>query len=123
MKTIMTVPPELVWNRTLVSHTSGTCTSVNFVLAARNRDSSLLMDEKLDHIVRLLEGEKDALLGWMSSKDCCDYVAISDRTLYRKIKEGWITVAYLENKQRYFRKQDVLNLYIRYHQKTPKHMP
>ena len=117
----MTVPPELVWNRTFVSHTSGTCTSVNFVLAARN--SILLMDEKLDHIVRLLEGEKDALLGWMSSKDCCDYVAISDRTLYRKIKEGWITVAYLERKQRYFRKQDVLNLYIRYHQKTPKHMP
>ncbi|WP_400263300.1 hypothetical protein ACFX5U_09680 [Sphingobacterium sp. SG20118] len=123
MKTIMTVPPELVWSRTLVSHTSGTFTSVNFVVAVLNGDNFLLLDEKLDRIVRLLEGDKDELLGWMSSKDCCDYVAISDKTLYRKIKEGWITVAYLENKQRYFRKQDVLNLYIRYHQKTPKHVP
>lgn len=61
--------------------------------------------------------------GYMSTKEVCEYVGISDRTLNRKVKEGMIQAKDTQGVEKYYTKSDVLLFYRRYHRKMPKTMP
>ncbi|MFD2553091.1 MerR family transcriptional regulator [Sphingobacterium tabacisoli] len=61
--------------------------------------------------------------GYMSTKEVCAYVGISERTLNRKVKEEMIRSKFTQGVEKYYTKSDVVIFYRIYHRRMPNIMP
>lgn len=97
---------------------------VSFIYTSKSLSYSAehtLLLHKLDTILHLLESPVDE--GYMSTKQVCEYVGISERTLNRKVKEAMIRSKFTQGVEKYYAKSDVVLFYRRYHRRMPKTMP
>lgn len=89
--------------------------------STNDRVLQTLSPDRREIMLALLNAALDE--GYMSTKEVCEYVGISDRTLNRKVKEGMIQAKDTQGVEKYYTKSDVLLFYRRYHRKMPRTMP